>query len=533
MDDLMPVAFLGVVFSVVNAVVIIYLAMKAGMAVGLEVLFLVLAFFLFAMLDKVKPGNFLILSAIVCGSTAVAASYIDGMGAIMLSHRILFVPDYVIVVLLALSGVIGVLMSYLFMDYFMKTDFPWPGSKVNASIIRMLAGGNNGDDFKRSSTRMGISGILSGLVVSLKSFGLRPETIGSINMGISTSPMFIGVGMLVGPRTCIQIAGGALFSLLVWVLVEGSSVDYFTHMKSPWIFSTAISMLVATAVITLYVIIKSSFASLKYKAGVSRDGGVIEHYGNSWLKVDMKTVALAAAILVAGSIFWIFLQAPIWVFLLCILMSVLFMVIEGRGRAETSMSAGVSSFVILLVAGLAFSDIVPLLVLEGFVLSAILSFCGSLSMRKVAEYIGVPARGLTPALVFGAVIGAMICVPCLRLLDRMYGIGTEALPAPYSVMWLEMAQSAVSRVIPASVDPFFIIAGIIAAAILYRYRLSAISIAIGLILPVSTSATILIGGIIVWYLAKKGTLKGHNGEIASGIIAGDVIVSLLLTLASI
>ncbi len=57
--------------------------------------------------------------------------------------------------------------------------------------------------------------------------------------------------------------------------------------------------------------------------------------------------------------------------------------------------------------------------------------------------------------------------------------------------------------------------------------------ALGLILPVSVSATILAGGIIAWYIAKKGYLKNDKGITASGLMAGDIVVGLAMSLRNL
>jgi uncharacterized oligopeptide transporter (OPT) family protein len=144
--------------------------------------------------------------------------------------------------------------------------------------------------------------------------------------------------------------------------------------------------------------------------------------------------------------------------------------------------------------------------------------------------LGIEIKGLRYMLVIGAVTGGIICIPCINLINSMYGIGTEALPAPFSVMWLEMGRSAVTKVMSPSIDLHFVLLGIIIALVLNRFKISAVSVALGLILPVSLTAALLVGGIIAWYVAKKGYLKNDNGITASGLVAGDIVVGLAMSL---
>ena len=136
-------------------------------------------------------------------------------------------------------------------------------------------------------------------------------------------------------------------------------------------------------------------------------------------------------------------------------------------------------------------------------------------------------------LVIGSIAGSIVCIPIIRLLDAVYGIGTNALPAPYSVMWLEMAASAVAGAASPSIDFYLILAGIVIALVLYRYKISAVAVAIGLLLPISVTAMIFAGGILAWAIHKKEWLKDDNGITASGLIAGDVLVGLAMSLRAL
>ena len=534
-DDRILAIVLGVGFSVLNGFVYMYLALKLGMTTGLDILLLFVGFFAFAATGNVRPRAFLYMMAIMAMSIAAVLSYTDGLGAIIISGETLPVPGTIMIALISLSLIIGMLTSFYFTDYFLKSGFPWPGPKVSAAIISLLAE-KKGPEFKVSAVRMGVASVLAGTVAWVKGMRLIPETIGSAVAGLSLSPFLVGIGMIIGLRGCIQIAGGAVGSLLVLYFAEGGSAEYITHMRSPWIFSTAVSMMVASTVVSLYVIMKPLLASLWRRAGDREEGG--PDSGNSSMAVAFSggfsrlvdSVLLIAATLLSGALLLIYVDVPVLLFVLCIPLALLFMVIETRGRAEMSMSIGIAAFVVILLVGLAFRDIVSLLLFQGFVLATTFGFASALSLQKVAGYFGIEIKGLRYMLVIGAVTGGIICIPCINLINSMYGIGTEALPAPFSVMWLEMARSAVTKVMSPSIDLHFVLLGIIIALVLNRFKISAVSVALGLILPVSLTAAVLVGGVIAWYVAKKGYLKNDNGITASGLVAGDIVVGLAMSL---
>ena len=526
------IIIVGIIFSVLNAFVSMYMGMKIGFADGIAVLLLFAAFIIFTAVGlKSRLKSLVCVSAIIVGSTGVAISYTDGLGAILMSGTPFNVPDYAMTGILLLSGITGILVSSYFADYFLKSPFPWPGSRMTASLMSMLASEKNKASQKVSMIRMGVAAFTSGSIALLRGFSILPDFLGSVNIGLSVSPMMAGIGMLIGWRSCLQMAGGALVSLLVFVLLESPGTDYTTHMKSPWIFSTAVAMMVTTAVITMYFVLKPAFQSFMKRQRSDRvlaaDGGARKFM---FASTSLRHYLLLAVVAGVAMLLAIYPGVPAWIFLIAILIAVLFMIVETRGRAEMGMGVGMSSFVIILIVGLAFSNIVPLLVLEGCIVSMIITFSLMFQIFKQSEFCGVNTKGLTTMALIGVATGAVICVPFMKFFNSLYVIGSVALPAPYSVMWLEMANSAVSKVISPSFNPYLLLAGVAIAIILYRYHFSAVTVAIGLMLPVSTSAAILAGGAIAWAVEKKGYLKGDNGLTASGLMAGDIIVSIIWSL---
>lgn len=530
MDDRIPAVIVGVLFSILNAVVTVYLVLKTGMMDGIILLLLFLSAFIFLLARSATPRAFIYLLAIVTGSMVAVVAYADGLGAIFISGAPFPVPDPVMMALLGLSGIIGMLMSFYFMDYFLKGSFPWPMPRANASLVAVLSAKKKNVLSGMAGLRLGASSLLAGTVAFLQGLRIVPDTIGTATAGVGISPMMVGIGMLIGFRGCLQMALGALASLAILLFLEGVGTDWATHMRSPWIFSTAISMLVTTAAITLYGILKPYLARLPRRKAdaTATDGG----RGPRW-PLKGETALLIALIAIASVILQQFVGVPIWIFLVCVPLAVLFQVIESRGRAEVAGSVGVSSYVVILLVGLAFDDIVPLLVLEGFVVAMVMSFSLTLVTFKMAEFSNVSIKGLAQMLVIGFITGSVIGLPIFRLLNGAYGIGSDALPAPFSVMWLEMARTAVSGVMSPSINFYLVGVGIILALVLNRYKISAVSVALGMILPLAINAAIFVGGLVAWYAAKRGYLKDDNGITASGLIAGDVLVGLALSLRAL
>ncbi|HEY3422441.1 MAG TPA: OPT/YSL family transporter, partial [Methanocellaceae archaeon] len=323
------IVLVGVIFSMANAFVSMYMGMKIGFADGIAVLLLFAAFIIFTAVGmKSRLKSLVCVSAIVMGSTGVAISYTDGLGAILLSGTPFNVPDYAMTGILLLSGITGILISSYFADYFLKSPFPWPGSRMTASLISMLAAEKSKASQKVSMIRMGVAAFASGGIALLRSFSILPDFLGSVNIGLSMSPMMAGIGMLIGWRSCLQMAGGALVSLLVFVLLESPGTDYTTHMKSPWVFSTAVAMMVTTAVITMYFVLKPAFRSFMDRQRgehiLAADGGTRKYV---FAPTSLRHYLLIAAIAGVALLLAVYPGVPAWIFLIAILIAVLFMIV--------------------------------------------------------------------------------------------------------------------------------------------------------------------------------------------------------------
>jgi len=117
----MAVVAVGIAFSVANALVSMYLSMKTGFGEGIAILLLFASFILFTAIGvKSRSRSLICVSAIIMGSTGVAISYTDELGAIIMSGKPFNVPVYAMMAILMLSGSIGILTASYFSGYFLK-----------------------------------------------------------------------------------------------------------------------------------------------------------------------------------------------------------------------------------------------------------------------------------------------------------------------------------------------------------------------------------------------------------------------------
>ncbi|MFN3821415.1 MAG: OPT/YSL family transporter, partial [bacterium] len=139
--------------------------------------------------------------------------------------------------------------------------------------------------------------------------------------------------------------------------------------------------------------------------------------------------------------------------------------------------------------------------------------------QQVGEFLGV----LTAAPIIGFVV---------LLLHRSFVIGSEALPAPQATLMKLVVEGVMDRNLPWD----FVLSGMVIAIVIELLRLPSLPFAVGLYLPFSLSAPIMIGGLLRGWVERRyqnGSLKEarENGVLfGSGLVAGEATVGVLVAL---
>ena len=153
------------------------------------------------------------------------------------------------------------------------------------------------------------------------------------------------------------------------------------------------------------------------------------------------------------------------------------------------------------------------------------------------------------ALVFGVVVGAFVIPPILNLLNRGYGFAgapnlhnaiAQPLPAPQATLISALAKG----VIGGQIDWSLIATGALVGAIVVaadellrttkRAALPPLAVGLGIYLPASTTAPVVVGAVIGWlynrWAARAGDVRAKQIGvlIASGLIVGESLFGVLL-----
>ena len=139
--------------------------------------------------------------------------------------------------------------------------------------------------------------------------------------------------------------------------------------------------------------------------------------------------------------------------------------------------------------------------------------------------------------IVGTIVSGLAIGGVLFLLDKAWGFGSEAIPAPQATLMKMIVEGVMNENLPWAL----VFMGAFIAIAFEVIGISALPVAIGLYLPLELSSTIMIGGTVRMVVDKKNA-KAHKEENAdassgilfcSGMIAGEGLVGILLAIFAV
>jgi len=533
----------GIVFGAANA----YLGLKVGMTVSASIPAAVMAVAVFRTLWRGSILECNMVQTIGSAGESLAAGVIFTVPAMfMLGHS----PSLLRIFLLsAFGGVLGVLFMVPLRRVLIVKEhgvLPYPEGTACAEVLKAGEAGGRG-------ARIVFSGAGIGAVYKLlmSGFGLWNEQVswqlprlrGAV-VGMDVLPSLLGVGYIIGPRiAAVMFAGGAL-SWLVFIpviaymgqsaseaiapaakLISEMSPGDIWHNYIRYIGAGGVALggLVSLAR-ALPTVIRSASMGLRdaeagekeLPAGIVLAGAVATAL-LAWLLTPIPLAG--AALVLVFAFFFVGVSSRVvgligsssnpasgMTIATLLATSVILYALGNRGPSGTIAAITVGSIVCIAicVAGDTSQDLKT-----GFLVSA------TPRHQQVGELIGV----LTSALFVGLT---------LFLLDAAYGLGPDGeLKAPQATLMSFVVRGVFEGELPWNL----VFIGMFAAGVVELCGVPALPFAVGLYLPMSLTAPIMVGG-----LGRLGVDKARSGEpqlrpgvlYSSGLIAGEAICAIVL-----
>jgi len=489
--------------------------------------------------------------------------------------------------MLLAGGLIGVMfIIVLRRPLCVESDLPFPESTASAEIVK--AGQQGGGKIRYIFGAMALGAALQALKSDkglllfreyidgflrlpasvLRHFNFRRETLAEVTHtgGIpfatpAVSPALIGIGYIVGPRVAaVNFSGGViawwvLIPLLLFLdpdlprrLGQGGTAAWDVVVYSVWynvVRPVAVGAMLVGAAHTMWSMREALARSLKGAMAASAQVGAGRAADPADTDIPLKWIVLSTAALLVPitAIYYHFTAGLGTALAAAVVMTVAGFVLSAVGGYLVGLVGGSNQPVSgLTLAGLILAALVmTALGVRGpagvaavlGVASVVCSACcvsGSLIQDLKAGHLlgGTPWKMQVVEIITVILVALTIMVPIMVLHESEAaagGIGGKTLPAPQAGLMAQLAAGIVGGQMPW---------GLILMGIAFGLALILISvpspmlIAVGMYLPFETVGAIFVGGVLQWIAARRGAGEEKGTLIASGLIAGEAVVGILL-----
>ena len=537
------------------------------------------------------PG-FLFLSAAENGQS-VGSSYFDYV---------------VIFVLAVFGGMLGTLMmiplrrSLIVKEY---ETLPYPEGTACASVLKA---GEKGGSFARTAFYgLGFSFIyalfqrLFRVIAETPQFATsaRNKYFPSAQLAADITPEYLGVGYIIGPRIAGVLVAGSVLSWFVFIpllaslippdmvalqqvklgflkdiSVAGGYGDWnpATHQfgdAASAIYRAYIRQIGAGAVaaggfITLLKTIPTIVSSFKESIGAVRDKGEAA--------VSRTEKDLSLKVVLFGSIALVLIMAllpiipgnnifnKLLVGLLVVVFGAFFVTVSSRivgliGSSNNPISGMtiatvMSTCLIFIAVGWSGKLYEPLALVVGGMVCIAAANAGATSQDLRTGYIvGATPRNQQLALFIGAIVSSVVIGVTVKVLDTptpdLVAKGIEhAIGSKYNAPQATLMATLIKGILSFNLDWNFVLVGAFLAIVMELCGVKALSFAIGVYLPLSTTFPIFVGGAIkgiVDFVKKKRGDIAHPGEedlergnlFATGLVAGGALMGVIFAFLNI
>lgn len=451
---------------------------------------------------------------------------------------------------LTCSGVLGVLLSVPMRKHFVVDEKLTFADGVAAAETLVVLDGKGGES-RGAARSMAIGSVLSGFLMTIREdarllgqvWYRLPEMLpigglgAKMNVGMSWSLLSIGSGLLVGMRINTSMVIGMT---IAWVIAppilvdQGFVANLVRREVQLWILWPAVGCLVAGGLTTLalrWKVLVKSFRGLT----AATVGG---EFPLRWVIWGSIASAVALALVQRFS-----LGMPFGLTAIAIVLSIPLMLVGIRVLGETNW--GPISALTNMMQGI-FGAVAPGSMLHNLTASGVTGSVASQSEGLMQDYktghlIGSTPRFLTYAQLIAVPVGAAAVAFVYPLLRDTYGIGGDnGLQSPISQRFAGLARilSAGVHALPPGAAVALLVGVTIGVLLTFlendpgrrRWTPSPTGIGIGMLVPGSAVFTMFVGGLLgeLWRMTSRQSYERHVTPLASGFIAGEAIIAVLI-----
>ena len=555
---------MGVVMAIIFSAAAAFLGLKVGQVFEAAIPIAILAAGFGSLRGKNRSmlGENVIIQSIGASSGVIVAGAIFTLPALYILG--LEAQFYQVFLSSLLGGVLGIVLLVPFRKYFVKDmhgKYPFPEATATTEV---LVSGEKGG---KQTVTLAIAGLIGGLYdFAVSSFGAWAENISTkmsawgtavadkfkVEFSMNTGATLLGLGYIIGLKYAVIITAGSCLVWFVIVPLVGYASAEAASMSAMQLFQAygrpigigGIAMAGLIGIIKQSGIIKQAVGLAVKELGGKKSEGATERTQRD---LSMKVIlSVIIAVLVATVAFFQFGILGNWfhtivALLIVFIIAFLFTTVAANAIAivgtnpvsgMTLMTLILSSLVLVSIGLNGKEGMTAALIIGGVVCTALSMAGGFITDLKIGYWLGTTPRTQEKWKFLGTFVSAATVAGVMIILNKTYGfVGENALTAPQA-----NAMAAVIKPLMEGGETPWVLyfAGAVLALVLNWIGVPALAFSLGMFIPMSLNAPLVVGGAIAWFVSNRSKDEALNKArfdrgtlLASGFIAGGALMGVV------
>ena len=585
---------MGLLMAVIFSAAAAYLGLKVGQVFEAAIPIAIIAVGVGSVMGKKNMlGQNVIIQSIGASSGVIVAGAIFTLPALYILG--LEAAFWQVFLSSLFGGLLGIVLMIPFRKYFVKDmhgKYPFPEATATTEVL--ISGEKGGNQ----AQLLAIAGLVGGLYdFVVGTFGLWVDTISTritewgtmaadkfkVVFSLNTSAAVLGLGYIIGLKYALIITAG---SCLVWFIIVplvGSLTSAIDPATMASILGVSNEQLLANpeqlfTAENLFQFIGKPLGiggiAMAGIIGICRQAGIIRQAiglavselggkkdatsapERTQHDLTMKTIlTILCATLICVLVFFQFGLLNNWLqtivaVLIVFVIAFLFTTVAANAIAivgsnpvsgMTLMTLILSSLVLVSVGLNGTAGMTAALVIGGVVCTALSMAGGFITDLKIGYWLGTTPRKQEAWKFLGTLVSAATVAGVMIVLNKAYGfVGEHALVAPQA----NAMAAVIQPLMTGGQTPWMLyFCGAALALVLTAIGVPALAFALGMFIPMSLNAPLVVGGLVAWFVSTRSKDAATNKArfdrgtlIASGFIAGGAlmgVVSAILKFANV
>ncbi len=555
---------MGVIMAIIFSAASAFLGLKVGQVFEAAIPIAILAAGFGSLRGKRRSmlGENVIIQSIGASSGVIVAGAIFTLPALYILG--LEAKFYQVFLSSLLGGILGIVLLVPFRKYFVKDmhgKYPFPEATATTEVL--VSGEKGGKQTKL----LAVAGVLGGLYdFAVSSFGAWAENISTkmtalgvavadkfkVEFSMNTGATLLGLGYIIGLKYAVIITAGSCLVWFVIVPLVGYASAEAASMSAVQLFQAygrpigigGIAMAGLIGIIKQSGIIKQAVGLAFNELGGKKSAGNV---ARTQRDLSMKVVlSVIIAVLVATVVFFQFGVLGNWLhtivaLLIVFIIAFLFTTVAANAIAivgsnpvsgMTLMTLILSSLVLVSIGLEGEKGMTAALIIGGVVCTALSMAGGFITDLKIGYWLGSTPRTQERWKFLGTFVSAATVAGVMIILNKTYGfVGDNALTAPQA-----NAMAAVIKPLMEGGETPWVLyfAAAVLALVLNWIGVPALAFSLGMFIPMSLNAPLVVGGAIAWFVSSRSKDESFNKArfdrgtlLASGFIAGGALMGVV------